>query len=89
VTTEGALVLMLGMLTATAHLAAPLLLVSLTAGLAIGVAQTATQLNEASVSFVVKVAAVLGVLVVVGPAMVAYAVQYTRSSLLAIEHVVH
>ncbi|MBI5512167.1 MAG: flagellar biosynthetic protein FliQ [Deltaproteobacteria bacterium] len=80
--------LLLGMLRAAVHLAAPLLLVSLAAGLLLGVLQTATQLNEASVAFVAKVAAVLAVLVLAGPALAGYAVQYTRANLLAVESVV-
>lgn len=86
--TEGALSLLLGLVTASLHMAAPLLLVSLVAGLAVGIAQTATQLNESSVSFVVKVSAILATLVVVGPALVTHAVQYTRTCLTSIEHVV-
>lgn len=86
--TESALALLLGLLQASVHLAAPLLLVSLGAGLVVGVLQAATQLNEGSVSFVVKVTAVLATLLFVGPSLLGAAVQYTRSSLLAIEHVV-
>jgi len=88
VTTESALALLIGLMTAAVHIAAPLLLVSLVAGLLVGVVQAATQLNEASVSFVVKVASVLAVLAIAGPSLVGYAVEYTRNSLLAIEHVV-
>jgi flagellar biosynthesis protein FliQ len=86
--TESALALLLGLIQASVHLAAPLLLVSLGAGLVVGVLQAATQLNEGSVSFVVKVTAVLATLLFVGPSLLGAAVQYTRSSLLAIEHVV-
>ncbi len=87
-TTESALSLLMGLLTASLHMATPLLVVSLVAGLLVGIAQTATQLNEASVSFVTKVAAILATLVVIGPALVTYAVQYTRTCLGSIEHVV-
>lgn len=88
-TTEGALSLLMGLLSAAIHMAAPLLAVSLVAGVAVGLAQTVAQVNEASVSFVVKTVAVLAAIAVVGPSLLAYAVQYTRASLLAIEHVVH
>lgn len=87
-TTEGALSLLMGLLTAAAHMAAPLLAVSLVTGVAVGLVQTVAQVNEASVSFVVKTVAVLAALVAVGPALVAHAVQYTRASLAAVEHVV-
>jgi flagellar biosynthetic protein FliQ len=88
VSSESATALFLGMLRASVHLAGPLLLVSLVAGLVIGVLQTATQLNEASVAFVAKVAAVLAALLLAGPALANYAVQYTRGNLLAVEAVV-
>lgn len=61
---------------------------SLVAGVAVGLAQTVTQVNEASVSFVVKTAAVLAALAIFGPNLLGHAVQYTRASLLAVEHVV-
>ena len=87
-TTESALGLMVGLIMTAVRVAGPLLLASLVAGLVVGVMQAATQLNESSVSFVVKVAAVLAVLVLTGPAITALVVEYTRNSLLAVEHVV-
>ncbi len=87
-TTESALALLLGLIQTAVHLAAPLLLVSLVAGLVVGILQAATQLNEGSVSFVVKVAAVIAALLLAGPSLTGVAVEYTRTSLLAIEHVV-
>ncbi len=87
-TPEGALSLLMGLLTAAVQMAAPLLAVSLVTGVAVGLAQAVTQVNEASVSFVVKTAAVLAALAVIGPSLLESAVQYTRASLLAIEHVV-
>lgn len=67
----------------------PVLAVSLVAGLLVGVAQTVLQINEASVSFVVKVAATVGVLVVLGPMLATKIVDYTRQSLESIASVVH
>lgn len=67
----------------------PVLAVSLVAGLLVGVAQTVLQINEASVSFVVKVAATVGVLVVLGPMLATKVVDYTRQSLESIANVVH
>ena len=87
-TTEAALALLLGLIEAAVRIAGPLLAVSLAAGLAVGILQAATQLNEGSVSFVVKVTAVVATLLITGSSIAAFAVQYTRSSLLAIEHVV-
>ena len=73
----------------TALLSAPLLLVALVAGLIIGILQAATQINEPSISFVVKVISVVGVIVGLGPTLASHAVDYTRSSLGSIETVVH
>ncbi len=87
-TTESALGLMVGLIMTAVRVAGPLLLASLVAGLIVGVMQAATQLNESSVSFVVKVASVLAVLMLTGPAIAGLVVEYTRNSLLAIEHVV-
>ncbi len=87
-TTESALALLLGLIQTAVHIAGPLLLVSLVAGLVVGILQAATQLNEGSVSFVVKVTAVLAALLLAGPSLAGVAVQYTRASLQAIEHVV-
>lgn len=68
--------------------AGPVLMASLVAGLAVGILQAATQINEASVSFIVKVTSVLAVLVALGPMLVTHAVDYARGSFAAIEHVV-
>jgi flagellar biosynthetic protein FliQ len=88
VTTDSALALMLGLFMTCARVGGPLLLIALAAGLVVGVAQAATQLNESSVSFVVKTAALVATLLLLGPTLAGFAVQYTRTSLQAIEHVV-
>ena len=85
---DQALSIVLEALRVTLWLSGPVLAVALIAGIVVGVAQTVLQINEASVSFVVKVAAVIGVLVVLGPMLAAKIVDYTRGSLQAIEHVV-
>ena len=59
----------------------PILAAALVAGVLVGVAQTVLQVNEASVSFVVKVIAVTAVLAVLGPVIGAQMVDYTRRSL--------
>jgi flagellar biosynthetic protein FliQ len=66
----------------------PILVASLVAGVAVGIVQAATQINEASVSFIAKATAVMAVLLVIGPALVARIVAYTQSNLQSIEHVV-
>ncbi|MBX3206256.1 MAG: flagellar biosynthetic protein FliQ [Labilithrix sp.] len=85
---DQALAMVLEALRVTLWVAGPILAVALVAGLLVGVAQTVLQINEASVSFVVKVAALIGVLVVLGPMLAGKVVDYTRGSLQAIEHVV-
>ncbi|MBN9163795.1 MAG: flagellar biosynthetic protein FliQ [Myxococcales bacterium] len=85
---DQALAMVLEALRVTLWISGPLLAIALVAGLLVGVAQTVLQINEASVSFVVKVAALVSVLVVLGPALASKVVDYTRGSLQAIEHVV-
>ena len=69
--------------------AGPILAVSLIAGLLVGIAQTVLQINEQSVSFVVKVVAVASVLLLLGPMLANKVIDYTKHSLGAIESVVH
>ena len=72
----------------TLYVAGPLLLASLIAGLFVGVAQTATQVNEPSVSFLLKTAAVVAVLVAMGSVLVQQVTGYTRETFQAITQVV-
>lgn len=85
---DQAIVTILDALRVALWVAGPILAVALVAGLLVGVAQTVLQMNEASVSFVVKVAAVIGVLVVLGPLLASKIIDYTRGSLQSIELVV-
>ncbi len=85
---DQALAMIAQMLHMTMFIAGPILMASLAAGVGVGVIQTATQVNEASVSYVVKVLAVVGVLAAVGPMMAEHAVGYMRESFDALEHVV-
>lgn len=64
--------------------AAPLLLTVLVVGLVVSVLQAATQINEATLSFVPKVVAVVAVLFVAGPWMMSTLVDYIQRTLLAI-----
>ena len=59
-------------------LAAPLLLVALVVGLVISIFQAATQINEATLSFIPKLLAVFATLVVAGPWMLAQMLDYMR-----------
>jgi flagellar biosynthetic protein FliQ len=56
----------------------PIVLVSMGVGLAISIIQAATQINEATLTFVPKLIVVALVLVIFGPAMVTQLVEFTR-----------
>ncbi|HOB96507.1 MAG TPA: flagellar biosynthesis protein FliQ [Aquabacterium sp.] len=63
---------------------APILLAVLVVGLVVSVFQAATQINEATLSFVPKVVAAVAVLAVAGPWMLTMLVEYIQRTLLAI-----
>jgi flagellar biosynthesis protein FliQ len=63
---------------------APVLLVVLGVGLVVSIFQAATQINEATLSFVPKVVAAVAVLGIAGPWMMATLVDYLQRTLLAI-----
>ncbi|HEY6132501.1 MAG TPA: flagellar biosynthesis protein FliQ [Rubrivivax sp.] len=63
---------------------APILLVVLVLGLVVSIFQAATQINEATLSFVPKIIGAVAVLAVMGPWMMATLVDYLRSILLSI-----
>ncbi len=63
---------------------APVLLVVLVVGLVVSIFQAATQINEATLSFVPKIVGAVAVLAVAGPWMLSTLVDYLRSVLLAI-----
>jgi flagellar biosynthetic protein FliQ len=63
---------------------APVLLAVLVVGLLVSIFQAATQINEATLSFVPKVVAAVAVLGLAGPWMVTTLVEYIRNTLLAI-----
>jgi flagellar biosynthetic protein FliQ len=63
---------------------APVLLVVLAVGLVVSVFQAATQINEATLSFVPKVVGAVVVLAVAGPWMLSTLVEYIRATLIGI-----
>ena len=65
-------------------ISAPVLLVVLVVGLLVSVFQAATQINEATLSFVPKVIAAVAVLAVAGPWMLSSLVEYLQRTLQAI-----
>ncbi len=65
-------------------IAGPLLLTALGVGLLVSIFQAATQINEATLTFVPKIVAAVAVLAIAGPWMVTTLVEYLRSMLMAI-----
>jgi flagellar biosynthetic protein FliQ len=59
-------------------MAAPLLLTALAVGLLVGVIQAATQINEMTLSFIPKLAAMALVGLIAGPWILRTLVQFTR-----------
>jgi len=69
-------------------ISAPVLLTVLVVGLVVSIFQAATQINEATLSFVPKVVAAVAVLAVAGPWMLTMLVDYLRQTLQSIPSVV-
>ena len=83
-TTQTVLSLAMQALQTLLLVSAPLLLAALAAGLVVSIFQAATQINEATLSFVPKIVGAVAVLAVAGPWMLSTLVEYLRSVLLAI-----
>jgi flagellar biosynthetic protein FliQ len=62
----------------TLMVAAPLLLVALVIGLIVSIFQAATQINEATLSFIPKLVGIFVALVVAGPWMLSVMLDYMR-----------
>ncbi len=63
---------------------APVLLTVLAVGLVVSIFQAATQINEATLSFVPKIIAAVAVLAIAGPWMLSTLVEYVRQVLQSI-----
>ena len=63
----------------TISIGGPIVVAAMVVGLIVSVFQAATQLNEATLSFVPKVIVVAGLLAVFGPGMLAGLVEFTRT----------
>ena len=59
-------------------LSAPLLLTALVVGLVVSILQAATQINEMTLSFIPKLVAMVAALVMAGPWMITYYVDYVK-----------
>ena len=62
----------------TLMVAAPMLLVALIIGLIVSIFQAATQINEATLSFIPKLVGIFVALVIAGPWMLAVMLDYMR-----------
>lgn len=69
-------------------ISAPVLLTVLVVGLLVSIFQAATQINEATLSFVPKIVAAVAVLALAGPWMLTTLVEYLQRVLQAIPSVV-
>jgi flagellar biosynthetic protein FliQ len=69
-------------------ISAPVLLTILGVGLVVSVFQAATQINEATLSFVPKILAAVAVLAIAGPWMLTTLVEYMQRMLQSIPSVV-
>jgi flagellar biosynthetic protein FliQ len=76
------------MLLVTTMMAAPLLLIALVAGLVIGMLQAATQINEATLSFIPKLLLLVLTLFAVGPWIPRVLVDFTRDLYTSIPSVI-
>jgi flagellar biosynthetic protein FliQ len=88
VNSDQAVAIIAALFRTTILVAAPVLVVALAAGILVGIIQTATQINEPSVSFLAKVTAVLLVGVALGSQLATYVIDYTRANFEAVAQVV-
>jgi flagellar biosynthetic protein FliQ len=68
--------------------AGPALLITLAVGLIVGVLQAATQINEASISFVAKLLAVMGTMALLGSWSLRQLAEFTRHNITSIADIV-
>jgi flagellar biosynthetic protein FliQ len=70
--------ILMGLIYATAELSLPLLITALAVGLLISIFQAATQINEATLSFLPKIAAMIAVFAIMSPWMIRRITNYTQ-----------
>lgn len=87
-TVDGATELFVKALLVAAKVAGPALLVTLIVGLIIGVLQAATQVNEASISFVAKLVFVMATVVILGSWSLRQLVDYATRTIGSIADIV-
>jgi len=77
-TPEGVMAMGRQAMEVTLMVAAPMLITVLAIGLIVSIFQAATQINEATLSFIPKLIGVFAVLVIVGPWMLTVLTDYMR-----------
>jgi flagellar biosynthesis protein FliQ len=87
-TVDGVTELFVKALIIAAKVAGPVLFVTLLVGLIIGVLQAATQVNEASISFVAKLICVMATVMLLGSWSLRQLVDYTARSIASIAEIV-
>ncbi len=73
---------------ATLWVAGPLLLTVLVVGVVVGIVQAATQLNEPTIAFVAKAAALTAVLFALGSLLLGHMVEFTTLLFQRIPHLI-
>lgn len=68
--------------------AGPALLITLAVGLVVGVLQAATQINEASISFLAKLLAIMATLLALGSWSLRQLMEYTTNTITSIADIV-
>lgn len=66
----------------------PMLFIALIVGLLVSIVQAATQINEMTLSFIPKILAIFGILLLTGPWMLATLVDYTKRLISSIPFVI-
>ena len=86
--TDGAIELIVNALFVWGKVAGPMLVAALMVGVVVGVLQAATQVNEASISFVTKLVAMGVTVLALGPWTMRTLVEYTGRTISSISDVV-
>ena len=86
-TTDGAVKVLRIAMIAAAIVAGPMLLAALVVGLIVGVLQAATQVNEASISYVSKLLVISATFIVLGSWTLRQLVDYTSRTIASITEV--
>ena len=87
-TTQSVLTLVQQGMLVTMMVSAPMLLAALLTGLLVSIFQAATQINESTLSFIPKLLAIVAVMIVAGPWMMATLLDYMRSLITQIPQII-